>query len=169
MNIARWALHVFHQSHSVCTWRWSLSAVWHEGRIVRWLGSSEAEGFSVLWWYCKEEICYLLMCCSHSSEGTASWFLFSFLIQSFCSAIVLLSLWLVNSYCAVNAICLLKTACDQYQVEMTDNCTRNAGCSQFICVATSLFLPYLQVLLFLRDHCGTVSFLWAMWKCPFHS
>lgn len=36
--------------------------MWHEGRIVRWLGSSRVEGFSVLQWYYKEENWYLLVC-----------------------------------------------------------------------------------------------------------
>lgn len=117
MNIARWAMHVFHPSHFVCTWNDLYLLQWHQDRIVRWLGSSGAEGFSVLWWYCKEENWYLLVYFwSHSTEEAVCWFLFSFLIQIFCIAIVLSSLWLMNSYCAVNEICFLKTACDQYQV-----------------------------------------------------
>lgn len=117
MNIARWALHVFHPSHSLCILHDLYLIQWYQDKIVRWLENSGAEGFSVLWWYCKEENWYLsVYFWSNSTEEAVCSFLFSFLIQSFCIAIVLLSLWLIYSYSAVNEICFLKTACDQYQI-----------------------------------------------------
>lgn len=159
----------FHPSHSVCIWNYLYLLQWHEDRIVRWLGSSGAEGFSVQWWWCKEENWYLLVYFwSHNTKEAVCWFLFSFLIQSFCIAIVLSSSWLIYSYCAVNEICFLKTAVisTKYKCQII---------AQEIPALASFFLLLCHVPCFIYRFCyflgttGTVSFSWTMWKCNFHS